>query len=59
MERVDRQISRLPREKTWAYMRDYGCVLQEYTIDDTKIKCWCLVLEDRPLWFNPEEGKQA
>jgi hypothetical protein len=54
---IDRQIARLPREKTWAYMRDAGCVIVERTIDERKVKFWCYV-PDGPLWFDPEKGQQ-
>lgn len=54
MTNVDRQLNRLPREKTWAYMRDYGCVMQDFTIDDTKLTLWVYV-PDGPLWFDPYE----
>ena len=56
---VDRQLNRLPREKTWAYMRDYGCILIEQTVDGVKMKFWKWVREGRPLWFNPDKGEQA
>ncbi len=59
MKHVDRQLNRLPREKTWAYMRDDGTTLVEYKIDNVKVKFWAWVLDGRKLWFEPKKGKQA
>jgi hypothetical protein len=54
MQIIDRQLNRLPREKTWAYMRDWGCVLVER--DGSKF--WMFV-PDGPLWFDPDKGAQV
>lgn len=54
MQIIDRQLNRLPREKTWAYMRDYGCVLQEHE----GMKFWVFVPVG-PLWFDPDKGAQV
>lgn len=59
MSIVDRQLNRLPRERIWAYMRDHGCVLADYTVEGTKMKFWKWVREGRNLWFNPDGGQQA
>lgn len=58
MQIVDRQLNKLPREKTWAYMRDWGCILVEETVEDKKMKFWKYV-PDGPLWFDPEKGAQV
>lgn len=58
MQIVDRAFTRLPREKTWAYMRDWGCVLVEREVGGHKKKFWMYV-PDGPLWFEPDKGEQA
>lgn len=58
MQIVDRQLNKLPREKTWAIMRDFGCVLSEHNVDGNKVKFWTYI-PDGELWFDPYKRDQA
>jgi hypothetical protein len=59
MMQVDRQLNKLPRNQTWAIMRDHGCVMIEHMIENVKMPFWCWVADGRPLWFNPDKGEQV
>lgn len=55
MQIVDRSL-KLEREKTWTYMRDFGCT----QVAHGKETLWrYTVPEAVELWFNPYEGDQA
>ena len=55
MSNVDKQL-RLSRDKTWIYMKDWGCHQAEYIIHGKKRNFWVyLVSKKEDLWFETEK----
>jgi hypothetical protein len=52
---VDKSLTKLPREKAWSYMQDFGCVLVEFTIEGLGRQTFWKYQPNpgEELWFDP------
>jgi hypothetical protein len=57
MQLIDRNL-KIDRDRTWVYMREAGCVQNNYTVAGKSEKLWCFVVEG-DIWFDPNEGERA
>lgn len=57
MSLIDRSL-KIDRDRTWLYMREFGTVQTEHTVEGEKAKYWTYVVSG-PIWFDPSPGEKA